>query len=274
VKGSDRPDPAITSSSLEALLFDVDGTLADTEETHRQAFNYAFVRFRLEWNWTPALYRELLSVSGGRERILAYIETVSRSQSEKQRLHALVPAIHEAKTLLYTELIGDGRCPLRPGVARLLTEAMQSGVQLAIASTTTSANVHALLDRHLGRGSRPRFDVIACADAVERKKPAPDIYRQVVAMLGRSPAQCVAFEDSENGLRAAKGAGLFTVVTPSMWTRDGDFSAADLVLAHLGDPERPLADADATRLGRPWLSLAELAHRHGLAMQPDGAGTA
>ena len=247
--------------TVNALLFDADGTLADTEETHRQAFNYAFVRFGLDWEWTPAVYRDLLTVSGGRERIAQYIERRSRSRAEQRRLHALVPAIHAAKTQLYTELIGDGRCPLRPGITRLLDEAREAGVQVAIASTTTSANVDTLLTRHLGSAGLYRFTVVACADAVERKKPAPDIYRLVLAMLGRSAGECVAFEDSETGLRAAKGAGLFTVVTPSPWTRGGDFRGADLVLPHLGGPDRPLPAQHAGILGHAWLGLHELAVR-------------
>ena len=121
---------------LNALIFDVDGTLADTEETHRQAFNYAFLRFDLGWEWSKPLYRELLKISGGRERIIRYIETLRVSAPETARLRELVPAIHREKTRLYAELIADGRCPLRPGVVRLLDEARAAGIRLAIASTS------------------------------------------------------------------------------------------------------------------------------------------
>ncbi|HVO89807.1 MAG TPA: HAD-IA family hydrolase, partial [Casimicrobiaceae bacterium] len=207
-------------------------------------------------------------------RIHTYIDDLDKSEGEKMRLRALVPALHDAKTQLYTELIGDGRCPLRPGIARLLDEARDAGVQLAIASTTTSANVDSLLARHLGASGRYRFAVIACADAVERKKPAPDIYRLVLAMLGHSADQCVAFEDSENGLRAAKAAGLFTVVTPSPWTQGGDFDDADLVLPHLGDRERPLPMPHAARLGAPWLGLNELVARQQAVVNHASAASA
>ncbi len=251
--------------ALKALLFDVDGTLADTEETHRQAFNYAFVRFRLPWEWTKPLYRELLAVSGGHERIAHYIDTLPASGGDKARLRALVPAIHETKTQLYTELIGDGRCPLRPGIARLLDEARDAGVQLAIASTTSAVNVDTLLARHLGDAGRYRFAAIASAEHVQRKKPAPDIYRLVLSMLGRSAEECVAFEDSRNGLRAAKSAKLFTVVTPSQWTQGDDFADADMVLPHLGDADYRLPPDQAERIGSPWLGLRELAVRHSAA---------
>jgi HAD superfamily hydrolase (TIGR01509 family) len=266
--------PGNAPVTINALLFDVDGTLADTEETHRQAFNYAFVLLGLDWEWTPPIYRDLLRVSGGRERIARYIELRSAGGAEQRRLHALVPAIHAAKTELYAELIGDGRCPLRPGIARLLDEARDAGVQVAIASTTATANVDALLTRHLGSAGLYRFTVVACADAVERKKPAPDLYRLVLAMLGRSAAECVAFEDSENGVRAAKSAGLFTVVTPSPWTRGGDFRDADLVLPHLGGPDRPLPAQHAGMLGHAWLGLRELEMRKRAVVHPDGGAGA
>lgn len=248
--------------ALKALLFDLDGTVADTEETHRQAFNHAFVRFGLPWEWTKPLYRDLLAVSGGHERIARYIETLPASEPDKARLRAQVPAIHESKTKLYTELIGDGRCPLRPGVARLFDEAYREGVQLAIVSTTSSTNVDALLTRHLGDAGRHRFSAIACAEHVERKKPAPDIYRLVLGMLGRSPDECAAFEDSPNGLRAAKRAGLFTVVTPSQWNGGEPFEDADLLLPHLGDPDHPLPESAAATVGAPWLDFASLRALH------------
>lgn len=256
--------------ALKALLFDLDGTLADTEETHRQAFNYAFVHFGLPWEWTKPLYRELLAVSGGHERIARYIETLNASEADKTRFRALVPAIHESKTKLYTELIGDGRCLLRPGVARLFDEASREGIQLAIASTTSSANVDALLTRHLGDAGPHRFAAIACAGLVERKKPAPDIYRLVLGMLGRSADECAAFEDSPNGVRAAKRAGLFTVVTPSQWTQGEPFEEADLLLPHLGDPDHPLPEDAAAAVGASWLDVASLRTLHARAASHAG----
>jgi len=249
--------------SIAALVFDVDGTLADTEETHRQAFNYAFLRFGLEWEWTKPQYRELLKVSGGKERIAHFIAVLPLAPGEKARLLRMVPALHHAKTELYGELIGDGRCPLRPGVARLLAEAREAGVKLAIASTTTSANVHALLARQMGGAARC-FDTIACGDLVASKKPAPDIYRAALAAMGLSSAQGVAFEDSVNGVRAAKAAGLYTVVTPSQWSI-GEAFDADLALDHLGDADHPLPPGQAQLVGAPWLGLAELRALHAAA---------
>jgi HAD superfamily hydrolase (TIGR01509 family) len=251
--------------SLEALIFDFDGTLADTEETHRQAFNDAFLRFDLDWEWPIPLYRELLKTSGGKERITRFIGMLPVSIAERHRLSQLAPAIHRTKTQLYTELIGDGRCPLRPGVTRLLAEAREAGVPLAIASTTAAANVDALLSRHLGPNALRQFHSIVCSDLVRQKKPAPDIYRLALATLGRAADECVAFEDSMNGLRAAKAVGLVTVVTPSQWTAGEDFAEADLELPHLGDPDDPLPPAQSAVLGGTWLCLEQLASLHGRA---------
>jgi HAD superfamily hydrolase (TIGR01509 family) len=251
--------------TLQALIFDVDGTLADTEETHRQAFNAAFIQFELWWDWGPQQYAELLSISGGKERVAHYIETLDVAESERARLRQLVPAIHREKTRLFTELIADGRARFRPGVARLIREAKEAGMRLAIASTTTAANVEALVASNLGPETLRDFAVIACGDQVETKKPAPDIYNLALAELGVPAAACVAFEDSGNGVRAAKAAGLFTVVTPTIWTATQDFRGADLVLHSLGDPRVPVDAAAQERIGAKWLTLAALARLHAAA---------
>jgi len=218
---------------LQALIFDLDGTLADTEETHRQAFNAAFIELGLWWDWGPPLYRELLAISGGKERLRHYIDSLGLKAGERARLMETVPALHETKTRIYTELVVRGQRPFRPGVLPLLSAARAAGLRLAIASTTTAANVSALLQANLGARPDIGFDVIACGDQVKEKKPAPDIYRLALASLRLSPESCIAFEDSLNGLRAAKATGLVTVVTPSGWTVEQDLSAADLVLPSL-----------------------------------------
>jgi HAD superfamily hydrolase (TIGR01509 family) len=252
--------------TLEALVFDFDGTIADTEETHRQAFNHAFVRFGVGWEWTKPLYRELLRVSGGVERLAHFIGTLALPETEAARLLACVPAMHAEKTRVYADLVADGRCPLRPGIARIVDEATRDRIALAIASTSSAASVDALLGRHLGAG-RTAFAAIACGDYVGHKKPAPDIYRLALAMLGRRAGECVAFEDSVNGVRAAKRAGLFTVATPSAWTIGEAFEDADLVLPHLGDAGRPLPGPAAALLGARWLDIESLRALHARAVQ-------
>jgi HAD superfamily hydrolase (TIGR01509 family) len=245
--------------SCAALIFDVDGTLADTEELHRQAFNEAFTECRLGWSWDASLYGELLEVAGGKERIASYIESLRVQATERRCLLALVPEIHRIKTRVYGELLSNGRVPLRSGIRRLLIEARRAGVGIAIASTTSPENIEALVTSSLGTEAIGWFDAIAAGDVVGRKKPAPDIYNVALQALNLAPTVAIAFEDSAIGVTAAKGAGLFTVATPSFWTRGQDFEAADLVLGSLGDPHEPLAPADQARLGAPYLSLDRLA---------------
>jgi HAD superfamily hydrolase (TIGR01509 family) len=245
--------------TIEALIFDVDGTMADTEEAHRVAFNLAFDRQRLGWNWTRSEYRTLLSVTGGKERIASYIQALPVSAALRQRLLERVPEIHADKTKLYSSAVRDGGVPLRDGVARLLEEALDAGCRLAIASTTTAVNVDALLHAAFGARGLEMFAVIACGDLVRAKKPAPDIYRLALQTLGLGAERAVAFEDSPNGLRAATAAGLWTVVTPTYWTEGADFSAAGLLLPRLGDPMRPLSGEPGGALKRQaWLGLDEL----------------
>jgi HAD superfamily hydrolase (TIGR01509 family) len=245
--------------AVDALIFDIDGTLADTEEGHRTAFNLAFERLRLGWKWERDEYRQLLAVNGGKERLAHYIARLKLGDSEKKRLAAHIPEIHLEKTKFYSSMAGDGGIPLRPGTARLLADARDHDIRLAIASTTTRANVDALLRATLGPKGVAMFDTIACGDQPAQKKPAPDVYELALRGLGLPPQRCVAFEDSSNGLRAAVGAGLWTVVTPTFWTEGSDFANAGLVLEHLGDPWMPLAGEPGNKLATAaWLTVAEL----------------
>jgi beta-phosphoglucomutase-like phosphatase (HAD superfamily) len=218
---------------LKALIFDVDGTLADTEELHRSAFNQAFRRHGLDWNWSRPRYAHLLLTAGGKERLGAYIDSLPLGVGEHRDLRGRIAAIHQTKTDIYASLIAEGGIRLRDGVRRLIDEAAGANVQLAIASTTTLANIETLLRATLGRDSPHRFAVIGAGDQVRHKKPAPEIYRFVLRELTRPPDECAAIEDSAAGLAAAKAAGLYTVVTPSDWTGGEDFSGADLVLPSL-----------------------------------------
>jgi len=221
--------------SIEALIFDVDGTLADTEEAHRVAFNLAFERHRLGWSWSRAEYRMLLNVTGGKERIAAYVSELPIDAAARKRLLELIPAVHAEKTRFYSSVVSDGGVPLREGVTPLLDDALAAGCRLAIASTTTAVNIDALLGATLGPRGLDMFSVIACGDQVRAKKPAPDIYRLALANLGLTPERAIAFEDSPNGLAAANAAGLWTVVTPTFWTEGSDFAAAGLVRPSLRD---------------------------------------
>lgn len=235
--------------TLEALVFDLDGTFVDTDELHRRAFNQAFLEFDLGFDWTPELYEKLLAVSGGADRIRHFIDEASLSQEQKRALHAVIPAVHREKTRIYGELLSDNTVKLRSGVRRLMDEARKNNLKIGVVATSASANMQPLILSVLGREGASDIRAFVSADRVAQKKPAPDIYALAASMLGVSPENCVAFEDSTNGVLAAKAAGFFTIATPSRWTRAQDFSRADICLSGLGDPDAPLGSADAMRLG-------------------------
>lgn len=225
---------------LKALIFDVDGTLADTERVgHRVAFNRAFAEAGLDWDWDVDLYGELLAVTGGKERMHYYANHYRPNYVNPADFDALVARLHSAKTRHYTELLSHGVIPLRPGVRRLLDDARQAGIQLAIATTTTPANVSALLRHSLSPDAESWFEVIGAGDVVADKKPEPDIYHHVLQRLELLPSQCMAFEDSENGLRSARSAGLKTIITINDYTHAHDFNGAAIVLDHFGEPDMP-----------------------------------
>jgi HAD superfamily hydrolase (TIGR01509 family) len=242
-----------------ALIFDVDGTLVDTEELHRKAFNQVFLNYNLDWDWTPELYTDLLHYSGGVDRLLAYVQRSGMTASEKAYLTEIVPMLHREKTQIYTELVHGTAVRARTGAARLIAEALGSDLKVALVATSAFADVRGLAQATLGEKFASALDPIVCVDHVAHKKPAPDLYRLAVNQL-RIPAEaCVAFEDSANGLAAAKQASLFTVVTPGRWTVSQDFQGADLMLSTLGDIDAPLPAPESSLIGgRPCLTLSAI----------------
>jgi beta-phosphoglucomutase-like phosphatase (HAD superfamily) len=225
--------------TLEALIFDVDGTLAETErDGHRVAFNQAFQEFGLPWHWPVGLYGQLLRVAGGKERIRYYMHRY-QPKFEAEDSDGLVIALHQAKAQHFQALVEGNVIPLRPGVRRLIEAARKQGIRLAIATTSAKDSVMPLLEQLLGPESPGWFEAIAAGDMVPAKKPAPDIYNLVVSTMDLNPAACLVIEDSQQGLEAATAAGLTTVVTVNDYTRKQALTSARLVINHLGEPNLP-----------------------------------
>ena len=249
--------------TLEALIFDVDGTLADTErDGHRVAFNQAFADAGLDWHWDIETYGKLLAVTGGKERMKFYVEQFRPDYQKPAEFDDMVARLHAAKTEHYTALMQQARIPLRPGIERLLREARDAGLRLAIATTTTPANVSALLASTLGDEGESWFEVIGAGDVVPAKKPAPDIYDYVLEKLNLPAEACIAFEDSENGILASRGAGLKTVITVNDYTADHDFSGAAIVLDTMGEPGQPSKVLQSSGINGAYLDLDLLKRLH------------
>lgn len=213
---------------LSALIFDVDGTLADTESVHLEAFNHAFKAEGLGWHWDVPLYTRLLEVSGGKERMLHHWRTVDPDLKELEAgaVSDTINRLHEVKTAYYENAVNGGAVTLRPGVLALMNEARRAGLQLAIATTTSPVNIAALMRSAIGPDWRSHFLAVGDASNAPIKKPNPQVYLKVLADMGLRAADCVAFEDSANGLRAALAAGLDTVITPNSFTAHHDFKGA------------------------------------------------
>jgi HAD superfamily hydrolase (TIGR01509 family) len=221
--------------AVKAIIFDVDGTLADTEDGHRKSFNKAFAENGLDWYWDVALYDKLLKVTGGKERIKYFVETFRPDFVKPADYEGFVKHLHAVKTMHYTTMLREGNIPLRPGIKQLIHDAHAAGIKLAIATTTSPENVSTLLEVGLGKDWESYFDANGCGDIVPHKKPAPDIYLWVLDELKLAPEQCIALEDSNNGLRSALAAGIKTYVTTNPYTHWHDFDGAAGIFDDLSD---------------------------------------
>jgi HAD superfamily hydrolase (TIGR01509 family) len=244
-------------ADLKALIFDVDGTLAETERSgHRVAFNQTFQAAGLDWHWSVDFYGKLLNVAGGKERIRFYLNLAQPPLPPATDIDQLILDLHQAKTRRYRTLVEAGHIHLRPGVRRLIQSAREAHIRLAIATTSHLDNALALLETTLGPEAPNWFEVIAAGDIVPHKKPAADIYHYVLAKLQLDPSHCLVFEDTEHGLTAASEAGLTTVVTVNSYTHHQKFTAAASVLNHLGEPDQPGLILAGPTLPRPYFDLA------------------
>lgn len=221
---------------MRALIWDVDGTLAETEdEGHRPAFNLAFEEAGLPWRWDRALYGELLAITGGKERLLAYWQRVDPAAAAAPEAAATIRRLHERKTAHYLALLDGGAIRLRPAVEQWIRAARAQGIRQAIATTTTLDNVTRLLDVTLGREGRSFFDVIGAGDIVATKKPAPDIYRWVLERLNVDAADSLAVEDSAPGVAAARAAGVPVLLVRSRYTGSAAIAGVVADVASLAD---------------------------------------
>ena len=251
---------------MTALIFDCDGVLADTERFgHLPAFNATFAEFGLPVRWSEEEYGRLLKIGGGKERMATLFtrEFVAATglPADPDGQAAELARWHRRKTEIYTEMVGRGTLPARPGITRIIGEALDAGWMLAVCSTSAEPSVRAILERVAGADGAARFALLLAGDVVPRKKPAPDIYELALDRLGVGPQTALVIEDSRNGLVAAIGASLRCVVTVNDYTKDEDSSEAVLVVTSLGDPGGEPTIVIANRsAARPdgWVSLADL----------------
>jgi HAD superfamily hydrolase (TIGR01509 family) len=215
------------STTLQAILWDVDGTLAETEaEGHRVAFNLAFESLGLPWHWDERRYGELLRIAGGRERILHDMASHTDAPVLAGERLQLARELHARKNALYAQWLCSHEIALRDGVAALIEEGLQQGVRQAIVTTTSRVNVDALLRLHFGVRWGESFVAVVSGEDVRAKKPDPEGYQRCLHQLGLGPLQAVAIEDSPGGVVAACAAGVPVVVTRSHYFADAPIDSA------------------------------------------------
>jgi HAD superfamily hydrolase (TIGR01509 family) len=257
--------------TLEALLWDVDGTLAETErDGHRVAFNHAFEASGLAWRWSVERYGELLAVTGGRERLLHDMTTRADAPQSAAEREALARAVHQRKNALYAEIVESGGIALRPGVLALFEDCRAHGVRMAITTTTSKSNVDALLRAHLGAAWAGWFAAIVCGEDVSAKKPDPEVFATALRRLALTPPQTLAIEDSPGGVAAARAAGVPVVVSRSVYFETATIDAAIAIGPGLGQrdgwrPALPHAGVDRVTLD----DLAEWHRRMALMSEPE-----
>jgi HAD superfamily hydrolase (TIGR01509 family) len=248
--------------ALQALIFDVDGTLANTErDGHLVAFNLAFKELGLDWVWSNELYHKLLDVTGGQLRIKHYVNNYL-PEFKTDDLDAFALSLHQLKTKIYVRIVDEGAMPLRPGVTRLFQEARAAGLRMAIATTTTPANVVALISNTLGEEALGWFEVIGAGDVVPNLKPAGDIYSYVLDQMNLDASECIAFEDSRNGIVSATHANLKTIITVNEYTDTHDFTGAVVILNNLGELNQPFEMIEGNPTDSTFVDVAYLQELH------------
>ena len=240
---------------LKGIIFDVDGTIADTEEFHRQAFNLAFREFELDWHWSEDDYRDILSISGGKERFKRCLDQDLKLKNSLQDVPAFIRSLHKCKSSHYRQLLESGAITLRPGIKRVIDEALHSGIKLGIATSSSTANFNTLIKQTLGLDPEEVFSTIVTSDIVHDKKPCPAAYQCALAGMAMDPEHCIAIEDTANGSQAAQHAGIQVVITTHTYTKDNDFAGAALVVDHLGEKDQPNTVSQGESLGKEMVDV-------------------
>ena len=247
---------------LNAILFDVGGTIAESEEIHRVSFNEAFKEFGLNWYWDEAIYRELVFIGGGKERIKHYITRAWPEMLKQKNLTKYIESVHKIKGQIYEEFLNDSQLKARPGIIRLLKELKNEKIRLAIVSDTTEANLINLFKKGLGINPIEWFEILAHGGCTIQKKPSPDIYLWTLERLKLPPESCLAIEDAPRGVDSAIDAGLKVLVTPSIYTLEEKFEKSSLLLSHLGEPEEPFNVIKGDAFGHSFVDLDLLKKIH------------
>ena len=223
-------------AEIKATIFDQDGVIIDTErDGHRVAFNKTFKEFGFDFEWDVDYYHELLQVAGGKERMRHHLHIKGFGREVKpEEEDELIKAMHKRKTEIFIELIKEGALPLRPGIKRIMKEAMNRGLKVGICTTSNEKAAHAVAYEIL---KDIKFDFVLAGDVVKKKKPDPEIYLLGLKKGGLKAEECIVIEDSRNGLLAAKAAGMNVVVTTNHYTEKEDLKDADIIVTCLGDPD-------------------------------------
>jgi len=240
---------------LKGIIFDVDGTIADTEEIHRQAFNKTFHEFDLNWHWSEDDYRKILLISGGKERFRKFLHEDKRLKSRIEDPESFIHELHKHKSEHYRSILKSDDVPLRPGVIRLIHEARDKGIQLGIATSSSMSNLTTLFNNALNIEPNELFNSIVTSDTVQDKKPSPAVYQCVLAGLGLEAETCVAIEDTQNGNLSALAAGLQTIITTHAYTVDNDFTGAAIVADHLGEPDNAFTLLQGTDYDKSFVDI-------------------
>jgi len=224
---------------LNAVFFDVDGTIAETEEYHRKSFNESFKEFSLDWFWDEAIYKELINIGGGKERIMFHLKKAWPEMLEYKNLSNYVDSIHKIKNEIYDDYINDSKINARPGVFRLIEELKTNNISIALVSATSEENILNLFNKGFDIDPYEMFDLVAHGDCTKLKKPSPEIYEWTLQKLQLPSEACVAIEDSPRGLESSNNANIKTIITPSKLTLGEKFKGAKLVVSNLGEPDKP-----------------------------------